>query len=228
MKLELATKQYIKANRSKGAAQLISAAKKAIDAGRPEWEKVLTAISAALIEDFGSEIAEDLGAEKSADLLILRDSNSPMPELKWQFDPMSVAARAWIVKHGAESIKTILATNLDDVKQVILVGVDENLGTAKIARNIRQFYTDRSPFKAMRVARTETSHAAGFGQREAAKQSGVVKTHTWLTSRDDRVRDSHIAMEGETVDFDKPYSDGSMYPGEQDIMCRCVESYGTR
>ena len=34
MKLELATKQYIKANRSKGAAQLISAAKKAIDAGR--------------------------------------------------------------------------------------------------------------------------------------------------------------------------------------------------
>ena len=215
MKLELATKQYAQGDRSKGSAQLISAASKAIDAGRPEWEKVLTAVITALIEDFGNEIAEDLGAEKSM-------------EAKWTFDPMSARARAWIVKHGAESITTILETNLDDVKRVILAGVDENLGTRQIATNIRDFYADRSPFKAMRIARTETSHAAGFGQREAAKQSGVVKTHTWLTSRDDRVRDEHVLMEGETVDFDKPYSDGSMYPGEQDIMCRCVESYGTR
>ena len=42
------------------------------------------AISAALIEDFGNEIAEDLGAEKS---------DKPI-ELKWTFDPMSAAARA--------------------------------------------------------------------------------------------------------------------------------------
>ena len=152
-------------------------------------------------------------------------------ERKWAFDPMSAAARAWIVKHGAESITTILATNLDDVKRVILAGVDEDLGTPKIARNLRQFYVDHSPFKAMRVARTEVSHAAGFGQREAAKQSGVVKTKSWISSRDDRVRDAHVLMdtdENHNVPFDEPYSDGSMYPGEQDIMCRCVESYGTR
>ena len=80
----------------------------------------------------------------------------------------------------------------------------------------------------MRVARTETSHAAGWGQREAARQSGVAKKKQFITSRDDRVRDSHAAMDGETVDFDETYSDGSMYPGENDIMCRCAESYGTR
>jgi len=214
MKLELATKRY----RSKGSAQLISAASKAIEGLRSSWEKVLTAVLAALIEDFGNEIAEDLGVEKS---------DKPT-EAKWVFDPMSAAARAWIVKNGTKSIVTILATNLDDVKRVILAGVDENLTTTQIARNIRQFYADRSAFKAMRVARTETSHAAGFGQREAARQSGVVKTHTWVTSRDDRVRDEHVAVDGETVDFDKPYSTGEMYPGEEAIMCRCVESYGTR
>lgn len=220
MKLELATKQYIKANKDKRAAQLISAVSRAIDAGKPEWEKVLTAVLAALIEDFGNEIAEDLGGETSG--------ASPPSEAKWVFDPMSAAARAWIVKHGAESITTILATNLDDVKRVILVGVDENLGTARIGRNLRQFYIDRSPFKAMRVARTETSRAAGFGQREAAKQSGVVKTKKWLTSRDDRVRDEHIPMDGEEQPLDKPYSTGEMYPGEVAIMCRCVETYQTR
>ncbi len=218
MKLKLATKQYVKASGSKGSAQLISAAGKAIDGLKSEWEKVLTAVLAALIEDFGNEIAEDLGAEKS---------DKPT-EAKWVFDPMSAAARAWIVKNGAASIKTILATNLDDVKRVILAGTDENLSTAQIGRNVRKFYDDRSAFKAMRVARTETSRAAGYGQQEAARQSGVVKTKTWITSRDDRVRDSHVALDGETVKFDEPYSDGSAYPGEQDIMCRCVEAYGTR
>lgn len=216
MKLELATKKYIKAN--KAPDKLVDAASEAIDDLKPEWEKMLTAISAALIEDFGSEIAEDLGAEKS---------DKPA-EAKWTFDPMSAAARLWIARHGAKSVKTILATNLGDVQRVILAGHDEGLGTAAIGRNIRQFYTDRSAYKAMRVARTETSHAAGFGQREAAKQSGVVKTHTWVTSRDDRVRDEHAAVDGETVAFDKPYSTGEMYPGEASINCRCVESYGTK
>lgn len=217
MNLKLATRRYS----SKGSVQLISAAKKAIDAGGPEWEKVLTAVSAALIEDFGNEIAEDLGAEKS---------NRPT-ETKWVFDPMSAAVRAWIVKHGAESIKTILATNLDDVKRIILTGVDQNLTAVQLSRSVRDFYDDRSTFKAMRVARTEVNHAAGYGQREAAKQSGVVKTKSWISSRDDRVRDEHILMDSKQnhdVPFDEPYSDGSTYPGEQDIMCRCVESYGTK
>lgn len=216
MKLELATKQYIKTNTA--SARLIDAASRAIDAGKSEWEKVLTAVLAALIEDFGSEIAEDLGAEKS---------DKPT-EAKWTFDPMSAAARAWIIKNGTKSIVTILATNLDDVKRVILAGADENLTTVQIGKNIRQFYVDRSAFKAMRVARTETSHAAGFGQREAARQSGVVETHTWVTSRDDRVRDEHAAVDGETKDFNKPYSTGEMYPGEESINCRCVESFGSR
>ena len=151
-----------------------------------------------------------------------------MEQKQFVFDPYSAAVRAWIVKHGAESIKTILATNLDDVKRVILAGVDEGLTTPQIGRNLRQYYIDHSPSKAMRTARTEVSHAAGFGQREAARQSGVVKTHTWVSSRDDRVRDEHVALDGETKDFNEPYSDGSMYPGENDINCRCVESYGTR
>ena len=207
-----------KAIKGKKPAQLESAAGEAIEGRHEEWEKMLTAISAALIEDFGNEIAEDLGGEPKSD---------KQSELKWAFDPMSAAARAWIAKNGAASIKTILATNLDDVKRVIVAGVDENLSTVQISRNLRQFYTDHSASKAMRVARTEVSHAAGFGQREAARQSGVVKTHTWITSRDDRVRDAHILMDNETVDLDKAYSDGSMYPGEQDINCRCVEAFGT-
>ena len=208
-----------KAIKGKAPDKLIDVAEKAINAGRTEWEKMLTAISAALISDFGNEIADDLGAEKS-------DKPS---EYKWTFDPMSEAARAWIIKHGAESIKSILATNLDDVKMVILAGIEKNMSSVEIGGILRGFYTDRSAFKAMRVARTETSHSSGFGQREAARQSGVAKKKMWISSRDDRVRDEHVAMDtGKWVDFNDPYPNGEMYAGENSIMCRCAEGYGTK
>jgi len=49
-----------KAIKGKTPEQLVDAAEKAINAGRPEWEKMLTAISMSIIEDFGNETAEDL------------------------------------------------------------------------------------------------------------------------------------------------------------------------
>jgi len=85
----------------------------------------------------------------------------------------------------------------------------------------------------MRVARSETAMAAGFGQHSAAEQSGVVKKKKFLSSRDDRVRDSHVALDGEERDLDEPYSNGQMFPGDPSvdpsefINCRCVETYQT-
>ncbi len=200
-----------KAIKGKKPAQLVSATSKAIESLRPEWEKVMTAVLSALIEDFGGEVAEDLGEEPK--------------ERKWTFDPMSLAIRAWIIKNGVASVTSILATNLDDAKRVILAGMDENLSTSQISSNLRQFYTDQSPFKAMRVARTEVCKASSFGSLEAARQSGVAQTKTWLTSRDDRVRDEHAAMDGETVGLDEVFSNGLEFPSEP--MCRCVLTFQT-
>ena len=197
-----------KAMKGKSPAQLVAVVGKAIDSGRSQWEKMLTAISTALIDDFGNEVADDLGAEK-----------------KWVFDPFSAAARIWIVKNGAASVKSILETNLDDVKRILLAGFDENLGTPQIARNLRKFYVDKSPFKAMRVARTEVTKASSFGQVEAARQSGIVKKKTWMTSRDERVRDEHKDMDGETVKLDGKFSNSLEYPNEP--MCRCVLTFQT-
>jgi len=203
---------------------LTKKANAAIESLQPEWEKTMTAITTALVEDFGNEIAEDLGGEPKS---------AKPTELKWVFDPFKPSARRWIGNHTAMSIKTILDTNKADVKAIVMRGFDENQTTSQIAKQIRQFYTDQSPYKAMRVARTEVGAAAGFGQREAALQSGVVKTHRFLSSRDDRVRDSHIALDGEEKPIDEPYSNGQMFPGDPSVdpsdfvNCRCVETYHT-
>jgi SPP1 gp7 family putative phage head morphogenesis protein len=114
-----------------------------------------------------------------------------------------------------------------------LKGQEEGLSLPKIATELEKYYEQQSAYKAMRVARTEVAQSAGFGQREAAEQSGVAKSKTWLSARDDRVRDSHAEIDGETIAFDEKYSNGLMYPGdpsggpEEVINCRCVETYGT-
>jgi len=203
-----------KAIKGKDPDKVLAAAESAIKKRSPEWEKMMTATMASVIEDFGSDIAEDLGGEPKAYTV----ENS-----KWEFNPTSPAIRQWIVKHGAEDVKSILSTNLEDVKRVILAGIDEDVGTRVIAQNLRSFYSDRSRYKAMRVARTEVTKASGFGNVEAAKQSGVVQKKTWITSRDDRVRDEHEAMDGETVNLNAAFSNGLDYPSEP--MCRCVTSF---
>ena len=215
-------KEVEKAMRNAKSSELVDEVRKAINGLRPTWEKTMTASLGALIEDFGKVVAEELGGQMKSDRPI---------EKKWIFNPFSSVAMAWIASHGAESITSILSTNRDAVKQIISAGWEENLSTPEIGRKLRQFYIDGSPFKAMRVARTEVGAAASWGQREAAKQSGIIKGKRWLSSRDERVRDSHVSMDGEEQKLDAPYSNGLMFPGdssgptEEFIMCRCVEQY---
>jgi len=211
------SKAVVKAIAGKPTDQLEKAARIAIQGQRAQWEKTINATSLVLIDDFGNEIADDLGGGKS-----LNPS-----ERKWTFDPVSAGIRAWATKHAAESVTSILATNLEDVARVINAGIEDGLSVTQIGSKLRTFYVDRSPYKAMRVARTEITRAAGYGQRESAKQSGVVEKKQWVSSRDDRVRDEHAALDGQTRKLDEPYSNGEMYPGEDSINCRCTEAYLT-
>jgi len=62
-----------------------------------------------------------------------------------------------------------------------------------------------------------------------------VSEREWLSTKDDRVRDDHLAMDGRTAKMDEAWSmpDGSqvMFPGDdslgaplgQIIQCRCTE-----
>ena len=204
-----------KAIKGKAPDKLLAAATKAIAAGRLDWEKMMTAVLTTIIDDFGSDTADDLGASKS----------TGPGEVKWIFDPTTPAIRKWIAKHGAEDVVTMGETDLLDVRRVILAGVEANQPTTTIAQNLRSFYQDRSEFKAMRVARTEVTKASSYGSLEAAKQSQVVRIKSWLSSRDARVRDEHVIMDGEDVKLDGVFSNGLDSPSEP--MCRCVLIFKT-
>jgi SPP1 gp7 family putative phage head morphogenesis protein len=202
----------IKAINRKEPSELVAKANYAIESQRGDWEKMLIAVSMALIEDFGNQTVQDL--------------KSVLPGETKVFNPFSDAVRTWIVKYCTDAITSILDTSKAAVKDIILNGVSQNLSTVEIAKNLRQFYDDQAKWKAMRVARTEVGAAASFGQESAANEAGMTQK-TWVSSRDDRVRDDHVMMDGEVVDIDGIFSNGCEAPGIGDdpaqvINCRCV------
>ncbi|MBV6657197.1 MAG: head morphogenesis protein [Devosiaceae bacterium] len=92
-----------------------------------------------------------------------------------------------------------------------------------------------------RIARTETMAALNAGRMEAMRQAvddGKLRadaiTKRWRATKDSRVRDAHVLLDGQSVGFDEPFrsitgallqhpGDTSMGASGRDIInCRCT------
>ena len=116
-----------------------------------------------------------------------------------------------------------------------------------VAQTVQRATTDRVPLTELRdrletlpefdrkraqlVARTETTRATNGAQRRTAQefeaQTGERIEKSWLSSRDDRVRDEHEEFDDGTwhpVDYEWP--NGLANPGEPN--CRCTLEYRIR
>jgi hypothetical protein len=79
------------------------------------------------------------------------------------------------------------------------------------------------------VARTAALDAQKLAQRlswEDAVEKGIVDRgrirRRWVGVLDERERPEHVAMEGEVVGFDQPFSNGELVPGDSTYNCRCL------
>jgi hypothetical protein len=119
------------------------------------------------------------------------------------------------------------------------------LSPADQAISFRQYSNALLLDRAETIARTESITALRAGRHEGilqAVEQGAIAPDAikkvWSTSADDRVREDHVAMDGEEVDgMEAPFTlpDGSqmIYPGDsslgadgaQTINCRCVSEY---
>lgn len=88
------------------------------------------------------------------------------------------------------------------------------------------------------VARTESLAALNASTREAYEQAienGAIRRQdvrkVWRSAGDARVRDSHAALNGESVGIDERFSNGMLHPheagapAEEVINCRCVAEH---
>jgi SPP1 gp7 family putative phage head morphogenesis protein len=75
---------------------------------------------------------------------------------------------------------------------------------------------------AMRIARTEgarAAEAANYAAQVQAADSGLNIERVWVTAHDDRVRDSHAAMDGKRAKIGEPFSNGKMIPSDYNERC---------
>ena len=135
----------------------------------------------------------------------------------------------WIQAAVAEKVKGITDTTRQAIKDAVENAMQNPSGaTPDVAKAIRDLYDGWQNIpggqsRAQTIARTETGAAANRAAWESGQQVsaqlGVTVLKTWLSSRDNRVREEHAALDGETVPNDETFSDGSMYPDAPN--CRC-------
>ena len=162
---------------------------------------------------------------KNAATEALGDLEDAVP-IEVDFD-IKVERIAQYIAERTNLVKGINDITYRKLKEIVIQVVQEGKTVIDLRDEIRGMFKDMTAGRAMTIARTETVGAYNFGTVEAWRQSGVVQTKTWLSARDDRVRDSHKELDGETVPLDQIFSNGLEFPGQtggapgEVINCRC-------
>lgn len=168
------------------------------------------------------EIEKDLGAKINFDLYdahtvsrLIRDE----PELLPRKVVNGRKLEAWNQKVIANSIS-----------QGIIQGESIDEISKRIARDTC-ISAGRSSMLYARTAVTGAQNAGRVERLHEAKDMGVNVKKRWMATLDNRTRDSHAELDGETIDVDKKFSNGLMYPGDPNgagrevYNCRCTLVY---
>lgn len=125
-------------------------------------------------------------------------------------------------RNTGRMITQVHATTKSLVADIVQGGLDAHESTGAIANLI----ADATGFDASRaelIARTEVAKAFNGAPTESladyADSTGRTFTKTWSGVLDDRERDEHVEMEGETVPIDEPFSNGMDYPDAVNERC---------
>lgn len=101
-------------------------------------------------------------------------------------------------------------------------------GADKMSSRIQKVM-ENEYFEAMRIARTETTKAQNSSRDAHYKQAqelGIEIKKKWVATKDERTRDSHKALDGKIIDYDKEFKNGCKFPGvgpgKEVINCRCT------
>lgn len=140
----------------------------------------------------------------------------------------------YILANAASRSAIIAKTSLDKVRSRIDAGVKDGSSIDEIAASIRAIQLINTS-RAQVIARTEVHNAANYSvintARQAESQLNIKMVKEWVAVSDGRTRDTHAAIDGQTVDMDGRFNvAGSMadrpldpsLPPEESINCRCT------
>ena len=123
--------------------------------------------------------------------------------------------------------------NVQKVNSEVLQGILSGDSMDKIADRLSSVL-GMNETSAIRNARTSVTSAENKGRMdmmEEAEEKGVHVQKKWIATNDDRTRESHAELDGQTVDQDEEFDNGLQYPGdpngdpEEVYNCRCTLGY---
>jgi SPP1 gp7 family putative phage head morphogenesis protein len=115
-------------------------------------------------------------------------------------------------------IKTIAPQYFDQVQNTVFIALQQGQRWESIVEDI-QHIGDVSYSRAKLIARDQTSKTNG-AINEARQRDLGIDSYRWITSNDERVRETHAAHEGNIYRWDDPPEDTG-HPGF-DYNCRCL------
>jgi SPP1 gp7 family putative phage head morphogenesis protein len=120
----------------------------------------------------------------------------------------------------------------DLLAEALKAGIEKGETIETIAGRVDRIFRYSEDYRSRRTAQTEVIGATNDGNLRAYRETGV-EAKEWVTARDERVRDSHQALEGKIVEINDTFVTGDgnrlQYPGdrstgappEEVINCRC-------
>lgn len=123
--------------------------------------------------------------------------------------------------NNVQLIKNLMTDATTKIENSILNGFSTGTRWEEIAKDVQKIIDPEEGTvsnRARLIARDQISKLNGQVTQERQKSLGITK-YIWRTSQDERVRDSHAALEGEEFSWSNPPSVG--HPGE-DFQCRCT------
>ena len=112
------------------------------------------------------------------------------------------------------------------INQIITDGYRSGLGINDVSNKLIERFDQLQTWESKRIARTEIHNAHNVAVMDTYEELDVEYT-MWVSASDDRVRDSHIEIDGEIIPMGGEYSNGLRFPGDTDgplnewINCRC-------
>ena len=119
--------------------------------------------------------------------------------------------------------------NQQHINSCIVQGILQGKSINKVAKDLQRV-TGMDEKAAIRNARTAMTGAQNSGRLDSMKRAasrGVGLKKGWMATLDHVTRDSHVDLDGEVVDLDKPFSNGLMFPADgtgepaEVYNCRC-------
>lgn len=173
--------------------------------------KKTSPILKAIYQKMGKQAIEDIGAS------IAFNINSP-------------AAVEFLTDHVMAFSRKVNDTTRARLTKLLQEKFATGATQQEITKAIQQEYQFAERYRAARVARTESGIAGNAGIFDGMKQAGV-ESKRWISSRDEKVRETHKIADGQEVGINEPFDVGGElldHPGDPDgspentINCRCV------